>query len=404
VAVTTVYAIAYLERSPNRARFFGFFSICVTATMGIAMAGNLLTFFVFYELLTLATWPLVVHTGTRAALRPGAPTCSTRWAAARCSCVGLIWLYALAGPQDFIAGGSLALVELDARSSLQAIFVLVGIGMGVKAALVPLHAGCRRAMVAPAPVSALLHAVAVVKAGAFGLVRLVEDVFGSTLVGALGMGRRSRWPPRSRSCTARCGAAPTTTSSAPGLLDGEPGVVHRARHRRRRPLATVGGMVHLVHQGVMKITMFFCAGTFATLPRGHSHRPARRAGAAAAVERGGLLGGGAGHDRPAADGGLREQVVPGRGRGRDRPDLGGGGAGRQHAAERGVLPAARRAHVAAARARALARRQAPGRWVVAGWCCRRWPPPGSRSRSACWPGRRYSPLDWAIAIAREYVP
>ncbi|MFW6340911.1 MAG: monovalent cation/H+ antiporter subunit D family protein, partial [Wenzhouxiangella sp.] len=69
--VTTVYAIAYLERSPNRARFFGFFSLCVTATMGISMAGNLLTFFIFYELLTLTTWPLVVHTGTAAAIRSG---------------------------------------------------------------------------------------------------------------------------------------------------------------------------------------------------------------------------------------------------------------------------------------------------------------------------------------------
>jgi NADH:ubiquinone oxidoreductase subunit 5 (chain L)/Multisubunit Na+/H+ antiporter, MnhA subunit len=67
--VTTIYAIAYLENSPNRARFFGFFSICVAATMGVASAGNLFTFFLFYELLTLATWPLVVHSGTTAAFQ-----------------------------------------------------------------------------------------------------------------------------------------------------------------------------------------------------------------------------------------------------------------------------------------------------------------------------------------------
>ena len=61
---TTLYAIGYLEGAPYRSRFFGFFSLCVTSTMGIAMAANLFTFFVFYELLTLSTFPLVVHRGT----------------------------------------------------------------------------------------------------------------------------------------------------------------------------------------------------------------------------------------------------------------------------------------------------------------------------------------------------
>jgi multicomponent Na+:H+ antiporter subunit D len=264
--VTTVYAIAYLERSANRARFFGFFSICVTATMGIAMAGNLLTFFVFYELLTLATWPLVAHTGTRAALQAGRTYLYYTLVGSALFLLGLIWLYALAGPQDFLAGGSLALRDIDADASLRAIFVLVAIGMGVKAALVPLHGWLPRAMVAPAPVSALLHAVAVVKAGAFGLVRLVEDVFGSTLVGALGLGQGLAL---AASFTIVYGSvvalrqddlkkrlAYSTVSQVSYIALGI--AVGGA-------LATVGGMVHLVHQGVMKITMFFCAGTFATL-------------------------------------------------------------------------------------------------------------------------------------------
>jgi multicomponent Na+:H+ antiporter subunit D len=75
--VTTIYAIGYLEGSPHRSRFFGFFSLCVTATMGIALAGNLVTFFVFYEMLTVVTYPLVVHRGTGRRWRRGAPTCST---------------------------------------------------------------------------------------------------------------------------------------------------------------------------------------------------------------------------------------------------------------------------------------------------------------------------------------
>ena len=264
--VTTVYAIAYLQQSANRARFFGFFSICVTATMGIAMAGNLLTFFVFYELLTLATWPLVVHTGSRAAVRAGRTYLVYTLGGSALFLLGLIWLYALAGPQDFIAGGSLALLDLGETRALQAIFVLVAIGMGVKAAIVPLHGWLPRAMVAPAPVSALLHAVAVVKAGAFGLVRLVEDVFGATLVADIGLAQGLAV---AASITIVYGSiealrqddlkkrlAYSTVSQVSYIALGI--AVGGA-------LATVGGMVHLVHQGVMKITMFFCAGTFATL-------------------------------------------------------------------------------------------------------------------------------------------
>lgn len=82
--VTTVYAIGYLEHSPHRSRFFGFFSLCVSATVGLALAGNLVTFVIFYELLTLATYPLVAHRGTPDALRARASTCAIRWPAARC--------------------------------------------------------------------------------------------------------------------------------------------------------------------------------------------------------------------------------------------------------------------------------------------------------------------------------
>lgn len=146
--VTTVYVVAYLEIGADRARFFGFFSPCVTATRGISMAGNLLTFLAFYELLTLTTWPLVVHKEPREAY---------------------------AGARSYLAH----------TKSASALFL---VGMGVKTALFPLHSWLPRAMVAPAPVSTLLHAVAMVKAGAFGLVHLIEDVFGAELIATLGVG------------------------------------------------------------------------------------------------------------------------------------------------------------------------------------------------------------------------
>jgi multicomponent Na+:H+ antiporter subunit D len=264
--VTTVYAVAYLERGADRARFFGFFSLCVTATMGISMAGNLLTFFVFYELLTLTTWPLVVHKGTREAYAGARSYLAHTMSASALFLVGMVWLYALTGPQDFVGGGTLAAVAAEQPGAAVGIFVLLVIGMGVKAALFPLHSWLPRAMVAPAPVSALLHAVAVVKAGAFGLVRLIEDVFGAELVATLGVG------------------LPLALLAGFTIIYGSAMAVVQSDIKKRLaystvsqvsyialglaiggPLATIGGIVHLVHQGLMKITLFFGAGIYANL-------------------------------------------------------------------------------------------------------------------------------------------
>ncbi|HRQ63513.1 MAG TPA: proton-conducting transporter membrane subunit, partial [Xanthomonadaceae bacterium] len=262
--LTTIYAIAYLERSPDRARFFGFFSLCVAATMGIACAGNLFTFFVFYELLTLSTWPLIVHRGTRAGLDGGRTYLVYTLVGSSLFLLGLVGLHVLAGGHDFILGGTVADVVHGQDNALRAVFLLIMAGLAVKAALVPLHGWLPQAMVAPAPVSALLHAVAVVKAGAFGLVRLVQDVFGPELAAALGM---------SQVLAVLAGVT---------ILYGSLRALGQSDLKRRLawstvsqvsyiglgvaiggPLALAGGLVHLVHQGLMKITLFFCAGNYA---------------------------------------------------------------------------------------------------------------------------------------------
>jgi len=264
--VTTVYAVAYLERGSDRARFFGFFSLCVTATMGVAMAGNLLTFFIFYELLTLTTWPLVVHHGTKAAFAGARSYLIHTLGAGAVFLAGLIWLYSLTGPQDFIVGGSIAGLGLEQTVQLKIIFAMLIVGMGVKAALFPLHSWLPKAMVAPAPVSSLLHAVAVVKAGAFGIVRVIEDVYGPQLVAELGL------------------ALPLAAIASFTIVYGSVLALYQTDIKKRLafstvsqvsyitlgvaiggPLATLGGIVHLVHQGLMKITLFFCAGIFANL-------------------------------------------------------------------------------------------------------------------------------------------
>ncbi len=261
--LTTIYAIGYLEGTENRARFFGFFSLCVAATMGVAGAGNLFTFFIFYELLTLATWPLVVHRGTPEAFAAGRSYLRYTLFGSAVFLVGLVWLNGLAGSQDFVAGGYLAHLAADHRPALIGIGLLLLVGMGVKASLVPLHPWLPRAMVAPAPVSALLHAVAVVKAGAFGIVRVYYDIYGIDLAGSLHL------------TTVLAVAAAFT------ILYGSIRALAQTAIKQRlafstvsqvsyillgvalaSPMAAIGGLVHLVHQGVMKITLFFCAGNW----------------------------------------------------------------------------------------------------------------------------------------------
>ncbi len=262
--LTTIYAIGYLEGSPHRSRFFGFFSICVTATVGVAMAGNLFTFFIFYELLTLSTYPLVVHRGSAAALRAGAIYLAYTLGGGTLLLVGTVWLYALAGDVPFVSGGVLARLGAGREGELTAIFVLLIAGLGVKAALVPLHGWLPQAMVAPAPVSALLHAVAVVKAGAFGVVRVVYEVYGLAFAQSLTL------------------LVPLAVVAAATILWGSLRALAQDDLKRRLaystvsqvayivlgvatfgPIGTIGGLVHLVHQGLMKITLFFCAGNYA---------------------------------------------------------------------------------------------------------------------------------------------
>lgn len=262
--LTTIYAIGYLEGSPHRSRFFGFFSLCVTATVGVALAGNLITFVFFYELLTLATYPLIVHRETEVARRAGRTYLIYTITGGALLLVGTVWLYSITGTLEFDHRGFIADLVDTHRVSLIGVFVLLIAGLGVKAALVPFHGWLPQAMVAPAPVSALLHAVAVVKAGAFGIVRVVNDIYGAAATAKLGV------------------AGPLAVLAAVTIIYGSLRALFQDDLKRRLafstisqvsyivlglaivgPVATIGGLVHLVHQGVMKITLFFCAGNLA---------------------------------------------------------------------------------------------------------------------------------------------
>ena len=128
--VTTVYAIGYLEHSPHRSRFFGFFSLCVSATVGLALAGNLFTFVVFYELLTLATYPLVAHRGTPEATRGARIHLTYTLGGGMLLLIGTVWLHVLAGPAVFVEGGTLHRLPEQYHPQLKMIFLLLIAGLG----------------------------------------------------------------------------------------------------------------------------------------------------------------------------------------------------------------------------------------------------------------------------------
>lgn len=261
---TTLYAVGYLEDSPHRSRFFGFFSLCVTATTGIALSANLITFLIFYELLTVSTYPLVVHRGTPDAMRGGRIYLTYTLIGGTVLLLAVAWFYSLAGPVPFKERGVIQALMASHRGELQILFLLFMLGIGVKAAIVPLHGWLPKAMVAPAPVSSLLHAVAVVKAGAFGIVRIVYDVYGVENAAKLGV------------------LQPLAIAAGVTIIYGSVVALFQDELKKRLaystvsqvsyivlgtailgPLATIGGLVHLVHQGIMKITLFFGAGNYA---------------------------------------------------------------------------------------------------------------------------------------------
>jgi multicomponent Na+:H+ antiporter subunit D len=256
--VTTIYAIAYFRGTANLSRFFGFFNLCVAATTGIALSGTLISFFFFYELLTLSTWPLVVHKGDEKSISAGRTYLAYTMAGSAALLFGIVWLEGITGPVEFIQPAALDRID---DWTLRFIFILCVGGMAVKAALVPLHGWLPTAMAAPAPVSALLHAVAVVKAGAFGIVRFIYDVYGIGRVEALSLG------------------IPLAVIASITIIYGSVRALQQTDIKRRLafstvsqisyivlgaslagPFAAIGGLVHLVHQGLMKITLFFGAG------------------------------------------------------------------------------------------------------------------------------------------------
>ena len=259
--LTSFFSIGYVRGIPEhkQTRYFASFAICLSATMGIAFAANLLTLVIFYEILTIATYPLVIHRETPGAIFGGRKYLVYLLTGGVFLLFALALTYQLSGTVDFQAGGILP--ALTAKSSVIMLFTLFLLSFGVKSAIMPMHSWLPTAMVAPTPVSALLHAVAVVKAGVFGFARAIGFIIGPSVLhesGASGF-------------LAALAAATILVASLIALRQDN----LKARLAYSTvghlsyivlgltlfsPSAWIGALLHIVYHAMMKITLFFCAG------------------------------------------------------------------------------------------------------------------------------------------------
>lgn len=176
--ISLIYSVGYMRgnHEGNLCRFFAFFNLSIFAALGVAFAGNLLTLFIFYELLTFATYPLVAHHRTEKSRKAGRVYLGVLVGTSMLFFLpAIIFTYNIAGTLDFTAGG--ILLDKIPPIATMLLFGLFILGIA-KAALMPLHKWLPAAMVAEAPVSALLHAVAVVKAGVFSIIKITVYIFG----------------------------------------------------------------------------------------------------------------------------------------------------------------------------------------------------------------------------------
>ena len=258
----TLYAFEYMTKEAHEKVFFLFYTVTYGVTLGIALAANLLTMYFFYELLTLVTVPLVMHTLTREAILASRKYLYYSLGGAAFAFIGMIMIIVYGTTTDFVPGGILDLAKIGDRTNiLLFVYVIAFIGFGVKAALCPFNSWLPQAGVAPTPVTALLHAVAVVKSGAFAILRLTYYSFGTDFL-------RGTWAQTAvmllvmftivygcsravKETHLKRRLAYSTISNLSYILFGAAVMT---------PLGLVGALSHLVFHAVIKISSFFCAG------------------------------------------------------------------------------------------------------------------------------------------------
>lgn len=260
--VTSIYSIGYMRchHEKNQTGYFAAFASCISASAGIAFASNLVTFFIFYEMLTLSTYPLVTHYRDEKAKASGRRYLVHMLISGQLFFAAIVAVYAIYGTCDFKAGGFIAEGSMG-QGFMLVLFLMMVCGGLVKSGVMPLHSWLPAAMVAPTPVSALLHAVAVVKAGVFCVLRIVCFVFGP---------QSSAW----------CGGTDILAWAAVATMIVSSFIAMRKDNLKARlafstigqlsyivmgiavlaEYSILGAVYHIVAHAFMKITLFMCAG------------------------------------------------------------------------------------------------------------------------------------------------
>lgn len=260
--LATLYAFEYMTKEEHGDIFFMFYSMTYGVTLGIALAGNLLTLYCFYEMLTLVTVPLVLHTLTREAVLASRKYLYYSLGGAAFAFIGLIFIIMYGNSTNFVFGGVLDMAKIGNNTdALLLVYVMAFMGFGVKAAVCPFNSWLPDAGVAPTPVTALLHAVAVVKSGAFAIIRITYYSFGTDFL-------RGTW--------AQSVVMAVTIFT---IVYGCSRAVKETHLKRRlaystisnlsyilfgvtimTPAGLIGALTHMLFHAFMKIASFFCAG------------------------------------------------------------------------------------------------------------------------------------------------
>ncbi len=259
--ITSAYSIGYMRalKEHSQTRYFVFFAIALSATIGVAFSANLLTMYLFYEMLSFATYPLVTHHQDREARSSGRKyLLYIVGTSIGVVLPAMLICYNMTGTLEFSASGIFAGTEPKATITVLLIMLVLGFA---KIGIMPLHSWLPAAMVAPTPVSALLHAVAVVKVGAFSVLRVLTGVFGINLLASFHLG------------TVVCYIAAFTVITASLIALSQDGLKRRLAFSTigqlsyivlgvalLSPKGMIGGMTHIAMHAFGKITLFFCAG------------------------------------------------------------------------------------------------------------------------------------------------
>ena len=263
--VTSFYSIGYMRTLEEHAqtRYYACFALSLASAIGIAFSANLLTIFLFYELLSLVTYPLVAHKETEEAFAGGQKYMVYLLGTSKTFLLSAIILtYIVAGTLDFSPHGLFSALTVETRPVLLVAIYILFIAGFAKAGIMPFHSWLPAAMVAPTPVSALLHAVAVVNTGVFCVLRVIFNVFGTDAMQRLNLGiptaffvsftilMASVYALTRDNLKARL--AYSTVSQLSYMVLGAALLT---------PSSMVGGIIHIANHAFSKITLFFCAGS-----------------------------------------------------------------------------------------------------------------------------------------------